>query len=356
MKRILYRLATDQRNGPLEGIGKCFLWVLSCIYGAAVKGIVFFYQKGILRRQRLRRPVISVGNLTVGGAGKTPLVMLLAQILKGKDFKPVILTRGYMDKGGAFSRLESDEAAMIRRALADVPVLVGPNRFQNAQDFLKGHAADVFILDDGFQHWRLARDMDIVVLDAVNPWGNGCLIPRGILREPLNALKRADMIVVTKTNLAGGDTIEEIKTRLAVLCPDQMIVWARHHPVGLRDVRSDGAEDLSFLKGKEICSFCGIGDPASFQKILTDLGARVKEPVAFMDHYSYNNQDIRRLVERCHENHIDTLVTTEKDAVKLIPFLDIFDRTMKLFYLKIQIALEGDEGEFIQRITHFSQH
>ncbi len=350
-------MATDQVNGPLAGIGKLFLWILSYIYGAVVRIIVFFYKRGVLRRRRLDRPVISVGNLTVGGSGKTPVVMRLAQILREKNFKPVVLTRGYMDKGAASSRRGSDEAVMLKEALPGVPVLVGPNRFQNAQDFLKNQAADIFILDDGFQHWRLARDLDIVILDAVNPWGNGHLLPRGVLREPLSALKRADIIAVTKTNLSGTGTVEEIKARLAVLCPDKMIVWARHQPMGLMDLRSDKVEGLSFLRGKDICSFCGVGDPASFKKILTDLGARVKEHIAFMDHYSYNVQDIRRIGERCRKESIDTIVTTEKDAVKLTPFLEGFDSfgVVRVFYLKIQMVFEGDEGEFIKRVTYFSQ-
>lgn len=358
MKRILYRLATDQANGPLPGMGKFFLWMLSCLYGAGVRMIVFLYARGILRRRRLDRPVISVGNITVGGTGKTPCVIRLTQWLRQKDLRPVVLTRGYMDQGGAAScPAGSDEALMLRNALPGVPVLVGHNRFQNARDFLKDQAADIFILDDGFQHWRLARDVDIVVLDAVHPWGNGHLMPRGILREPLSALQRADIIVVTKTNLSTPDTLEEIRERLAILCPDKMIVRARHQPVALVDMRSDKVEGLAFLKGKEICSVCGIGDPASFEKILTDLGAHIKEPIAFMDHYSYNIQDIRRIGGRCQSKSIDTIVTTEKDAVKLTPFLGGFDSlgVVRLLYLKIQMAFEGNEDEFLKRVTDFPQ-
>src|SRR3989338_3609287 len=206
MKKYLYQLATDQSNGPLDQILKFFLWMLSLIYGLAV-----FVVKSMTRVTHLPKPVISVGNLTMGGVGKTPLVEFIAEyILLNPNFanaksglkqlKPAILTRGYIPSALQSKMSESDEVAMLKKKFPQVPIVAGPNRAQRAQDFLKENAADIFILDDGFQQWGLFRNLNILTVDATNPWGNGHLIPRGILREPLSSIKQADIVVLTKTD------------------------------------------------------------------------------------------------------------------------------------------------------------
>ncbi len=356
MKKILYLIANNQLKGFSVSIAKGFLWILSYLYFGVLTLRAFLYQAGVLHHYRLGRPVISVGNITLGGTGKTPLVIWVARELQKRNLKPVILTRGYMDKRGKSSDEQSDEARLMAKSLGDVPVLVGPNRVRNAKNFLKSGQADVFILDDGFQHWPLARDLDIVTLDATDPWGNGHLIPRGILREPLRSLSRAGAIVLTKTDLKGA-LVDEIMSRLGSVCPNAMIVESIHDPMGLTDLRCEESRDLSVIKGKKVCAFCSLGDPQSLRKTLINLGADVLENIAFMDHHCYNRDDIARIVQRCRDNSLSTLVTTEKDAVKLTSLIAFFDQDMEVLSLKINIRITQKEYEFkniLERAVHLS--
>jgi tetraacyldisaccharide 4'-kinase len=340
-------------------IPKAFLWVLSCLYHVMVRLNLFLYQSGILKQHQLEKPVISIGNVTVGGVGKTPLVEYIAQVLKEQNLKPVILTRGYMplnskglrDQGNPEKENRSDEAKMLKGSLREIPVLVGPDRAQNARKFLNTSRADAFLLDDGFQHWRLFRDMDIVAIDATRPWGNGHLIPRGILREPLSSLARAGLFVLTKTDL-GRANVEQIKSTIKSINPDKIIVETIHDPVALVNMRSQRIYELSFVKRKRITSFCSIGDPKSFENTLKNLDAKLVKNFTFMDHHVYNKNDIRTIVQFCQKQGIHTIVTTQKDAVKLNGLLRVFDEHLPVMYLKIKISIVNGRDEFVERIHH----
>lgn len=357
MKNFLYRVVTDDARGPLAGVVKFFLWILSFVYLFIVTAVAWLYRSGVLKRHRLGRPVVSVGNITVGGTGKTPLVIKIAQIYKQHKFKPVILTRGYMGRGIGSGREQSDEAAMMREVLGDVPVLAGADRIKNAEEFLKGNPADIFILDDGFQHWRVARDLDIVAIDATNPWGNGHLLPRGILREPPRALRRADLLVLTKTDL-GEDRIDSIRQRLAAVQCAQPVIETVHRPAGLMDLRTGEPRDLNLLAGQTLCVLCSLGAPATFAATLTRLGAKVQKAFNFADHYVYNTHDIRGILEHCRRNHVGIVVTTQKDAVKLGVSRDELQQSkdVQFFSLKIELAVRDGTGEnaFLKRILDFS--
>lgn len=352
MKRFLYSVVTDQISGGWVDLLKVFLRLLSFFYGAAVRIIYIFYNLGV-GRSRLSAPVISVGNITAGGTGKTPLVEYLARILTEKNLRPVILTRGYMGRGIGRGSLESDEAQMLKKVLADVPVLAGADRLKNAREFAAVHPVDMFILDDGFQHWRLARDLDIVVLDAVNPWGNGFLLPRGVLREPLSALRRADVIVLTKTDL-GKANVDRIKSRLQAIGCRALVVDAVHQPVDFVDLRCGESRPLSFVAGKEICSFCSIGDPRSFFQTLENLGARLSKDFAFTDHHQYQARDIQEIVSSCRSGRIAAVVTTQKDAVKLNPFRQLWDGDPAFLSLRITMKITQGEHDFVERISRLS--
>lgn len=334
-------------------MAKAALYIASCGYGFGVRSVAVVYQFGLLKKYRCARPVISIGNLTMGGVGKTPLVVWVVRALKEKGLRPVVVTRGYMRRERGVGNRESDEAMMLKKILRDVPVLVGPDRVKNITHFLKRNHADVFVLDDGFQHWRLARDLDIVAVDSTNPWGNGSLIPRGILREPLSALSRADVIVLTKTDL-GCANVEKIKARLSRLCTGQPVMEAVHSPVALQDLRLGEARPLSAVEGRDVGLFCSLGDPRSFMRTLENLGARVKRVMEFPDHHRYRLEDVRRINGCCLSEGIDILVTTEKDSVKLTSFLEFFDDTIALLSLKIEIKITRGEDEIFQRITHLS--
>lgn len=358
MKNFLYRVVTDEVHGPLAGLLKFFLWVLSLGYSCAVTAIVLLYRGGILKQHRLSRPVISVGNITVGGVGKTPLVIKIARICKEHNLKPVILTRGYMGRGTGRSPEQSDEAAMTREILGDVPVIAGANRIKSAENFLKNNQADVFILDDGFQQWRLARDLDIVAIDATNPWGNGSLLPRGILREPLTALRRADLLVLTKTDL-GHARIDPIRRRLAEIGCRQPVIETIHQPARLVDLFTKEILDLKAIDGQRVCALCSLGAPAAFTATLARLGAKVQKAFNFTDHYVYNATDIQPVVEHCLRDHVGIIVTTQKDAVKLAGLRDEFHLIggdVRLFSLHIELTVRDGTGEnvFLQRILDTS--
>ncbi len=355
MKEYLYRLATDQKNGFPARCLKALLLPLAGCYGWAVKLVYTFHRCGILRTHQLPKPVISIGNITLGGVGKTPLVLLVAEYLSNKRARPVILIRGYMDERPITlkdPRTMSDEALTLEAALENVPVMIGRDRLKSARRALKEHGVDVFILDDGFQHWRLHRNLDIVAIDTTNPFGNGQLIPRGTLREPVDALKRANLFVLTKVD-AGKDNIERIIKKIRELNSEAPIVQAVHVPVGLMSITHPKRHwDLQFLRGKKVCGFCGIGDPSSFKNSLLALGAEVVAFIPFMDHHCYTESDIHKILDEGLKKGATTLITTEKDKVKLEEFKHLFKDDQELLFLKIKIEITQGKDEFFHRITH----
>ncbi len=322
MREYFYQLMTDQDQSLMGWIVKWGLHGLSLIYHLGIQIILRFYKTGLLKKERLSKLVISIGNITWGGTGKTPLVEWLVKYLKGKKIKPAVLIRGYMVNRGGESI--SDEARLLQQSFPDVPILVGRDRINNATQALREFPLDVFVLDDGFQHWKLTRDLDIVVIDSMNPFGNGCLIPRGILREPPKSLARADLFVLTKTDW-GQENISIIKKRLHLMNPDAAVIETVHRAAALIDLCDPSVkESLEFLKGKTVAAFCGIGQPDSFIRLLKSLDADVVVFKAFGDHHTYDEKDVSALLDVCLVKKIQTIVTTQKDAVKLGGFLDLF--------------------------------
>ena len=352
MRKFFYRLATDQINHPAATLIKAFLLFLSFIYGFCVRIILLCYRGNIFRRFSLPKPVISIGNLALGGVGKTPFVEFLAEFLKGENLKPVILIRGYMAtprQSRAFDT-ESDEANVLKESLNDVPVLAGRDRIKIGKEAAQKYPVDVFLLDDGFQHWRLHRDLDIVLIDATNPFGNRQLIPRGILREPLDSLRRADVLVLTKTDL-GEENLKSLHKQLSLINPLCPIVETIHRPVLLVEMgQQKTVRDVSFLKGKSVFVLTGIGDPASFARSLRRLGAEIKKSFVFMDHHVYTRENIKAILEACDQKGCALLVTTQKDAVKLIKFKDQFQDRLAVHVLKMKIEIVKGKDEFLARI------
>ncbi len=316
-------------------------------------GIVkFLYRKRILKVHRLPAPVVSVGNLTWGGTGKTPLVMHLALALKKRGFKPAVLTRGY---GG-------DEVELMRRRLDSIPVVAGPDRFASGRRAVEQFGADLLLLDDGFQQWRIAKDLDILAIDATAPFGNGRLIPRGTLREPKEEAARADWIVVTKANrkLQEWTALEEELRRIH---PGVAILKADHRPVGLAGWPSGRSVSLDLLKGERICTLAGIARPDSFEETVKRLGAEVILKVRVRDHHPYTVAELLRIFGRCRRHRIRRIVTTAKDAVRFPSALadqlgaDLkgmapppFGGGVELWVLEIALEFESDESELLDRI------
>jgi tetraacyldisaccharide 4'-kinase len=283
-------------------------------------------------------PTLCVGNMTVGGTGKTPAVKYIARELCRRGRKPAVLMRGYKEQA-------SDEASEVERALKDlnVPVLLGSNRLQSAQR-AKEQGCDVALLDDGFQHWRLARDLDIVLIDAMNPFGGGNLVPHGRLREPLAGLARAGVVVVTRSDMVGADDLAALKAKLKDLAPQASIALAQHEPVGLRDCGFERKTvPLEKLKSEPVYAVCGLGNPQAFLNTLKQLGANLRGNSCYPDHHDFDawNLDFE-ILPAAQAVGATALVVTEKDAAKLEATLTAF--TFPIWVLSVRFKLvEGEE-------------
>lgn len=263
--------------------------------------------------QRAPLPVICVGNLTTGGSGKTPIVMEVARRLADADVAVAISTRGY----GAANGHQPDEYLEFRAALPDVPVIVDADRVR-AASAAAGQGARCLVMDDGFQHRRLHRDLDIVLVDALNPWGGGALLPAGRLREPLSALRRADLIVITRRNQATAAEIEDIEARIAAFAADTAILYCDMRAKALTFVSGE-AGDLASLQTRSALPVCGIGNPATFVRLVGELCGRLAPPLILRDHHHYTPGDMRRIASAARAADIDLVLTTRKDFVKLAP-------------------------------------
>jgi tetraacyldisaccharide 4'-kinase len=290
----------------------------AAVYGVGVGARNALYRTGLRSSRRVGAPVISVGNITAGGTGKTPFVAWLAHLLVIHKLRPAILSRGYGRHGGL-----DDENRMLAEHVPGVPIVVDPRRVRGAETAIREHGAEVLVLDDGFQHRRIARDLDIVLVDALWPFGAGHLLPRGLLREPLKELARADLLLVTRTELVDAERLDDIKGRLRELAPRTPVACAAIRPHGLRPLRRGGGESLGveFLKERRWAAFCGIGNPEAFGLTLERAGCEVAFLEAFADHEPYSASQIGEVVDRAHAAGCERIVTTEKDAVKVAPLL-----------------------------------
>ncbi len=300
--------------------------IISWIYGVVIHIRIVLYQKGLFKTRQLPCKVISVGNITLGGTGKTPLVAALAKELFRRGWKVGILSRGYKGMkertGGVVSDSEriyqtpaeaGDEPFMLAQMLSGVPVLVGKKRYEMGVHAYTRFGMDVLILDDGFQHLGVKRDVDIVLIDAQSAFGNGRLFPRGPLREPLDGLRRASIIVLTKAD--ASTQLGEIEAVHRCYAPSIPLYHSRYKPVFLLEAASRKRFSPHVVQGKKVFAFSGIADPGYFVDLLKGLGADVIKEVHFPDHYNYELKDLMMIRE--HRETADLFVTTEKDFVKL---------------------------------------
>lgn len=301
------------------------------------------------RQKRLPSKSISVGNITTGGTGKTPTTIALAEEAKKRGYKPVILTRGY--KGRAKDpvlinfphneesifvspEIVGDEAYMVSRKLPNVPIVKSPDRYLGAMLAFKRLSQKkedsiVFILDDGFQQWGLFIDVNIVLIDGINPFGNGRMLPFGRLRELPKEIVRADIIVITKAKNAN------LLGELRYLNPHAPIFTSKYEVKSIRNIKGDTVP-IFFLENKRVYAFCGIAEPASFSALISSCGAEIVSLKRYPDHYSYKDKDLKNIFREAERLNSDFIVTTEKDIIKVSQFADFKD----ILYLDIHVSID----------------
>jgi tetraacyldisaccharide 4'-kinase len=304
-------IVSGRRSGIDASLLRGGLWLLSLPYRAFMAARSFYYR---FAAQRVDVPVISVGNLTVGGTGKSPLVALVARRLAELGHRPLVVSRGYRRTGDG----PGDEAADMRRHLPPSAAHVeSSDRVAAIRQSLAREARDVAVLDDGFQHLRLRRDLDIVAIDATRPFGYGHCLPRGLLREPLAALRRAGLVVLTRSDQVGAEELAAIESRVrCYVRRDVLIVRAVHAPRQLTGL--DGkVEPPTALRGAKVLALSGIANPAAFARTLESLGATLVARREFADHHAYTAADVREVARAAAEAGAERIVTTSKDFVKL---------------------------------------
>ncbi|MFH1622453.1 MAG: tetraacyldisaccharide 4'-kinase [Candidatus Omnitrophota bacterium] len=335
-----------------------FLFLLCIVYSFIIFILKIAYRIKILPTYRPKCKVISVGNITLGGTGKTPLVEWIVDYLIQNNKKPGIIIRGYkrpkpaktddiLRKNEYFEI--GDEASMLKENLKNISVKVGRDKINSAKA-LEQNSCNILILDDGFQHWRLKRDLDIVTIDCSRPILNQKLLPLGRLREPLSSLKRAKIFVLTKSDLLELG-LNSLKYELQKINPEALIVTSVYQPVCFHDLRSEACLPLDSerFKDRPVIILAGIANPIYFDKIVSGLSLKIKRELIYPDHYEYKQKDLNLIRKLAKEAKVDTIITTHKDAARLRHAFSLYEN-LDLFYLKIKFKINDGEKEFSNRI------
>ena len=345
-------------NGQWKGIFpstiKCLLSIISYLYRIILKLRYFFFEIGLFKKETADVPIISVGNITLGGTGKTPLIEHIAIYLKKRSKKVAILSRGYgakkvINKSENLNNLEmcNDEHLMLRENLSDVPNLINSNRILSARKAIENYKVDFLLLDDGFQHIKLKRSLDIVTFNSLNPFGYEKVFPRGFLREPFQGLKRADLFVITHSNLCSHSDLKNIYNRLNNLNNDIPIIETIHDSLHLENINNSTISRIEWLKGKKIYAFCAIGNPESFSKSLLHQNAQLVKFNPFVDHHFYTHNELEEIIKEACDLNVEAIVTTQKDKVKIVDILtkkELNDIRIPLIVVKITIKIvKGSE-------------
>jgi tetraacyldisaccharide 4'-kinase len=359
----------EKRQGKSAKIVRGFLHALSRAYGAIIKARRFLYNVRILRDSTLGVQVIAVGNLTVGGTGKTPVVEKFASALRDQGRSVAILSRGYRSKPQPLhqwfinkillredttpprvvsdgksllldSEMAGDEPYMLASNLKDVIVLVDKDRVKSGRYAIEKFGCDTLLLDDGFQYWKLkGRRHDVVLVDRQSPFGNERLLPRGTLREPPSHLARANWIFITKSD---GKT-DELRRRIAGINPAAGIIECIHHPLYLEDVFTGNRIGLEFFKGRRVSALSGIAQPESFEESLVQLGAELVYSRKFADHHRFTQLEVIKAINRSKKKLAEAIITTQKDAVR---FPKIDRRDLPIYFMRVEIKILSGAEDF----------
>jgi len=370
-----YLIRIIQQPGADQGHPWPIRALLATLHGMSIafKSVVllrlFLYNSGICRRYPLGCQVISVGNITAGGTGKTPVVEIFARELQKSGRKVAVLSRGYRKKELPWyqrffreqiepprvvsdgkrllldSELGGDEPYMLASNLPGVVVLVDKNRVKSGRYAVKRFGCDTLILDDGFQYQKLKHRLEVVLVDKTNPFGNRHLLPRGVLREPVRNLKRADFIFITKSD---GQS-EALRAQIRELNKTAEIIECRHRAQYLQNVYTAERVPLEWLKGRTVTSLSGIAVPQSFENSLRTMGARVIYCERYADHHRYHAQEIIDAVNKAADLHADAMLTTEKDAVR---FPRLETTPLPVYYLRVDIELLSGAENFHEAVEH----
>ena len=342
-----YELVSGRETGITATVLRGGLRLLEVPYCSAVAVRNFLYNQRILSTRRFSVPIISVGNLTLGGTGKSPMVAWLCRYFLERNLHPGLISRGYKKS----AHEGNDEFLEMSHRFPTVPHLQQKDRASAIQRLLHTEQVDLIILDDAFQHRRVARNIDLVLLDATAPFGFGHIFPRGTLREPLGALQRADIVLLTRSDWA-NDT-ERQKIRQQVLSINPNIVWGEtvHTPTSLISAHSLAAEPITSISGQSVLAFCGIGNPAAFRKTVEQCGVHVAKLIPFPDHYHYTPRDTDALVQIAKELGTDLILCTMKDLVKLAP-TDFSESLLRAVSIEIQFT--AGESAVCERLNGLS--
>ena len=343
---------------------------LASLYGLAMESRSALYARGLLTQHVLPCRVMSIGNLTVGGTGKTPVVIALASALRDRGRRVGVVSRGYK-RSSAEAIVEvsdgqtvrsnpnetGDEPLLIAQRCPGVPVVVGADRPSVGRYLIERYHIDTLIMDDGYQHLALRRDTNILVLDAGAPFGNGWLLPRGRLREPLSAMARATAVLVTRASQGGR--LDELKAAVRAVAPAVPIWVTDFAPSAVVPVGGSTSAEPSVLKGERVLAVSGIGHPESFRRLLETAGATVAEHCVFPDHHAYSREDVQKVRQAAERAGVGRIVTTEKDAVKLAPLIQTLAPSEgegrvrgEIWAVRIELRwIEGQE-EWEQMVLH----
>lgn len=340
-------LISGQKKGVHPAACRLALSLLEPFYAGATSVRNRLFDVGIKKAQRVSCPIVSVGNITTGGTGKTPTVAWLVKSLLAEGIKPAILSRGYQSLDGE----ANDEKLLLEQLCPTVPHLQNRDRVAGAQTIIDQSQPDVIILDDGFQHRRLHRDFDLVLVDALNPFGYGHLLPRGLLRETLSGLKRASAILITRCNQVTEEQLRLLQKQLADLV-QVPIFSSEFAPTGL--INSSGQRTtFAEMNGKRTCSFAGIGNPAGFRRSLASVGLAVSDKsfLSFPDHHHYSSADLKRIHHWSRERNAEALIVTQKDLVKINA-----DQIgpIPVWALEIELSLRDSAGDHLIKLIQTS--
>lgn len=353
----MLRILSGEDHGLPASLSRAGLALLSPLYGLGIALYRGLYDHRVLEEVRLPCPVVSIGNLTVGGTGKTGLALTLARLFQDAGLRPALLNYGYHAGVGRSPAVVSDgnellltpgeagdEAVLLAKCLPGIPVLIGKRRIESGALALERFQPDLLLLDDAFQYWRLARDVNLALINAAEPWGYGALLPRGLLRELPSALRRATGVILTHTNRVDEVSLRRLASEIRRIIPQTPIFTGNYVPQALRQLGGEERVGLDRLVGAEAGALSGLGSPVDFEAVLSAYGVKKLIPYRFSDHYAYRTEDLEQVMRDARKNGLSMIVTTDKDAVKLetLPqnVLKSEEKAVPLFVLEAEMVVE----------------